>query len=190
MFIVLMGSPGCGKGTQSVKLVELLGIPHLSTGEILRQMAQVDSPSGRELADCLNQGKLVSDKLIVQLVTERMLQPDCQQGCLLDGVPRNIPQARSLDQLLATNGRAVDVAVEMRVDEEELFTRLLRRAEQEGRSDDNSETVRRRMEVYHRDTAPILEHYRRQKKLQSIDAVGTPAAVFERIKAVLNRGEV
>jgi len=185
MFIVLMGPPGCGKGTQSAKLIELLGVAHLSTGDILRQMAQVDTPLGRRVAECLDQGTLVSDELIVDLVAERIKQPDCRPGCLLDGVPRNVPQAQSLDELLATSKTAVDAVVEMQVDEEELFSRLMRRAETEGRSDDNSETVRHRMAVYRRETAPILDHYRQQQKLRSIDASGTPEEVFERIEAVL-----
>ena len=189
MFIVLMGPPGCGKGTQSAKLVELLAIPHLSTGDILRQMAQVESPLGQELAECLEQGKLVSDELIVRLVADRIQQADCKQGCLWDGVPRNVPQAQSLDQVLATSGCAVDVVVAMHVAEEELFNRLLRRAEQEGRSDDNKDTIRRRMDIYNQETAPVLEHYRHQGKLKSIDAVGTPAEVFARIKSVLDQIE-
>lgn len=185
MFIILMGAPGCGKGTQSAKLTEFLDIPHLSTGEMFRQMIQSDSPLGRRLADCVNQGKLVSDELVMELLAERLLQPDCGQGCLLDGVPRNVQQAKSLDGLLAAAGCSVDAAVEMQVPEEELLRRLMQRAKREGRSDDNAETIRSRMQIYQQETSPIVEHYRSQSKLQSINAVGSVEAVFDRVKSVL-----
>ena len=182
MFVILIGPPGCGKGTQSKRLVDRLGIPHLSTGDMLRAAKNQNTPLGAKVAECIDQGRLVSDDLIMQIVEQRLAGPDCRQGCLFDGVPRTIAQAESLDQLLAQRNAAIDVVLELRVDRQELLRRMLRRAQIEGRADDNEETIRRRMEVYAAETKPLIDYYQQRGKLRTVDGIGTPDEVFERIE--------
>jgi adenylate kinase len=183
MYVILLGPPGCGKGTQSKRLLDLLQVPHLSTGDMLRQAKQQKSPLGLKIAECIDQGRLVSDELIMDLVAERIQRPDCQRGCLFDGIPRTIAQAESLDRLLAQRGASLAHVFELVVDGEELMRRMLERAKIEGRADDNEETIRRRMEVYASETRPLVDYYRQKGKLRSIEGSGSPDAVFQRIAA-------
>ena len=185
MYVILIGPPGCGKGTQSRRLVQLLKVPHLSTGDMLRAARSQKSPLGRKVADCMDQGKLVSDELIMDIVADRLHKPDCGAGCLFDGVPRTIVQADSLGQMLAKSDRAIDKVVELRVDPEELMRRMLNRAKIEGRADDNEETIRHRMEVYAAETKPLIDYYEQRGKLNVIEGTGTPEEVFARISAAL-----
>ena len=185
MYVILIGPPGCGKGTQSQQLIELLSVPHLSTGDMLRAARKQSSPLGKKVADCMDQGHLVSDDLIMDIVADRLQKPDCGGGCLFDGVPRTIAQAESLDHLLARSERSIDSVVELRVDPEELMRRMLSRAKIEGRADDNEETIRRRMEVYAAETRPLIDYYEQRGKLKTIDGAGTPEEVFARISAAL-----
>lgn len=181
MYVILLGPPGCGKGTQSKRLIQNLQIPHLSTGDMLRQAKSAGTPLGLKVAECIDQGKLVSDELIMDLVAERIQQADCQTGCLFDGVPRTIAQAESLDGMLGKRGVALAHVFELVVDQEELLRRMLERAKVEGRADDNEETIRRRMEVYASETRPLVEYYRQRGKLRSVEGTGTPDDVFQRI---------
>jgi adenylate kinase len=183
MFVILLGPPGCGKGTQSKQLIELLSITHLSTGDMLRAAKSQQSPLGQRVAECIDQGKLVSDELIMEIVGERVAQADCQQGCLFDGVPRTIAQAEALDQLLKERGAEIAHVFELVVDQEELMRRMLKRAELEGRADDTEETIRHRMQVYASETRPLVDYYEQRGKLRKIEGVGTPEEVFERIAA-------
>ncbi|MFV1964095.1 MAG: adenylate kinase [Pirellulaceae bacterium] len=185
MYVILIGPPGCGKGTQSKQLIELLNVPHLSTGDMLRAAKSQNSPLGEKVADCMDQGKLVSDELIMEIVADRLEQPDCSEGCLFDGVPRTIAQAEGLDALLAKRDQRIDHVVELRVDPEELMRRMLNRAKIEGRADDNEETIRRRMEVYAAETKPLIDYYDQRGKLHGIEGTGTPDRVFGRISAAL-----
>ena len=187
MYIVLIGPPGCGKGTQSQRLRDAYGLAHVSTGDMLREALRDKTPVGQRVASLLAEGQLVSDGLISDLVAERLQQPDCERGCLFDGIPRTLPQAAALDDLLAAKDQGIDTAVEITVAEEELTRRILLRAETEQRADDNLETLTRRLEVYKTQTAPILEHYRQQGKLRTIDGDGTPEDVFGRIRAGLEK---
>lgn len=187
MYVILLGPPGCGKGTQSKRLIDLLEVPHLSTGDMLRQAKSQQSPLGLRVAECIDQGRLVSDDLIMEIVADRIAQPDCAQGCLFDGVPRTLAQAAALDDLLAKRGAAIEHVFELVVDQEELLRRMLDRATKEGRADDNEETIRRRMEVYASETRPLVDYYGQRGKLRKIEGTGTPDEVFRRIAAHVPR---
>jgi adenylate kinase len=185
MFVILLGPPGCGKGTQSKKLIDLLKIPHLSTGEMLRAAKQQNTPLGAKVAECIDQGLLVSDELIMELVEDQLKQPAYAGGCLFDGVPRTLAQAETLDKLLEKSGGQLAHVVELQVDQNELMQRMLKRAELEGRADDNEATIRNRFEVYANETKPLVDYYRQRGKLRTIDGLGTPDEVFDRIAAVV-----
>jgi adenylate kinase len=187
MLIIFIGPPGAGKGTQSKRLVSALGLVHLSTGELLRQAQVDDSPLGREAARYMNHGRLVPDPLVVQIVVQRLSEPDAARGCLFDGFPRTIVQAESLDRHLATQTRKIDMAIELACDETELARRMEARAKIEHRADDDRETIARRFEVYHSQTEPLLAYYRDRGLLDSIDGMGTPDQVFARIMTAVNR---
>jgi adenylate kinase len=187
MLIVFLGPPGAGKGTQAKRLLGHLRIPHLSTGELLREAKSKGTPLGRRAAQYMDQGRLVPDSLVLELVAEKLQDPEFIAGCLFDGFPRTLQQARSLDEALANRGTPLDIALELRAPEEELVDRMLRRAAAEQRSDDNPETIAHRMEVYRQETSPLIDYYRFRGILSPIDALGTPDEVFARIKAALER---
>lgn len=187
MLFVFLGPPGAGKGTQSLRLIEHLGIPHLSTGDILRKAVQDDTELGKTAASYMESGQLVPDQLVVDVVGHRLQQPDCQQGCLLDGFPRNRNQAYALDEFLQQHGRSLDLVLDLAVDLEELQRRMLERAEIENRADDTPETISKRLQVYQEATEPLKDYYRRRQLLESIDGMGTPEVVADRIRAVVDR---
>jgi len=182
MLIVFIGPPGAGKGTQSKRLLEYLKIPHLSTGELLRTAKQQDTPLGKLAAQYMDHGRLVPDPIVLSMVGEKLNEPAFCGGCLFDGFPRTIHQAKSLDESLEQRGTPLDLVIELHADREELVLRMLRRAKAENRVDDNPETIARRMEVYDRQTAPLRDYFRQQGKVVSVDAFGTPDEVFERIR--------
>ncbi|QDU77727.1 Adenylate kinase [Bremerella volcania] len=185
MRIIFLGPPGVGKGTQSHKLVEFLNIPHISTGEMLREAIRNKTELGMKVATQMEGGRLAADEIVVQLVRQRLTQPDCRNGYLLDGFPRTLPQAASLDLGLAVDDEAVDAVLNLTVDQDELLSRLMARAQKEDRGDDNEETIRNRMKVYDDMTSPLIAYYEEQKVLYRIDGIGTIEEVFDRIKAVL-----
>lgn len=185
MIITLIGPPGSGKGTQSSRLTKQLGIPHLSTGELLREAKREGSSRSRAIAERIDAGQLVSDELIFELVDERLSSPMYQAGCLLDGVPRTLSQARMLNDLLRARGTKLDHAVALIAPQEDLVQRLLARALTEGRTDDTPETINRRMQIYDWETAPLLDYYRLHKLLRLVSAEGTPDEVFHRVMSVL-----
>jgi adenylate kinase len=186
MLIVFIGPPGAGKGTQSKRLLEYLRIPHLSTGELLREAKASGSSLGQLAAQYMEQGRLVPDPLVLAMVGEKLQAPQFAKGCLFDGFPRTLQQARSLDESLAQRGTPLSLALELRADESELIARMLRRATAERRVDDNPQTIAHRMEVYRQQTAPLLDYYRFQGVLTVVDAMQTPDEVFEQIKAAVN----
>jgi len=190
MRIVFIGPPGAGKGTQCKRLTEFLRIPHLSTGDMLRQTRSQDSALGRMVATYLDAGRLAPDYLVMRIVTKRLREPDCQPGCLFDGFPRTIVQAQLLDEHLSERGDQVDLVLDLAVRQEELVARMLKRAVVENRSDDTAETIHERLRVFYTQTAPLLVYYRKQGKLATIDGMRPPDEVFEQVrKQVLARNE-
>lgn len=186
MFIVFIGPPGSGKGTQSNRLVEYLGVAHLSTGDMLRFAVQEGSELGKEAKGYMDNGALVPDELVVDIVGLRMSQPDCANGCLLDGFPRTLNQAVALDEYLRENEKALDVVLELKADEAEVISRLVGRATTENRADDDSETVTKRLKVFHQQAAIVTDYYKEQGLLEIIDGMGSPDEVFVRIKRVVD----
>jgi len=185
MRIVLMGAPGSGKGTQAALMVEELGLPHISTGDLLRAAVAAGSELGRQAKAVMDRGELVSDEIVLGLLEERLARDDAARGFILDGFPRNIAQAEALDALLERLGQPVDEALQIDVDEEQVVQRIAKRAELEGRSDDTEETVRNRLRVYAEQTAPVVDFYARKGVLSRVLGEGTIEDVFQRIRGVL-----
>jgi adenylate kinase len=183
MRIILIGPPGAGKGTQCQRLASLLGVPHLSTGEMLRAAVQSRSPEGLQAAGYMQNGQLVPDAIIVGMVSNRLQARDCRNGCLLDGFPRTLPQAATLDELLERRAMSVDGVIELAVPRDELVRRMQARR----RADDDPAIFARRIVSFEEQTAPLLDYYGRQGKLASIDGLGTAEEIFERIKAAVDR---
>lgn len=183
MRIVFIGPPGAGKGTQAQRLVDLYGLAHLSTGDMLRAARDAKTEIGMKAEEFMSAGALVPDDIIVTIIAERLGQPDCRNGYLLDGFPRTIAQAEALDEMLADKGTPLDMVLELKVPEEELFQRLSGR----GRADDSPEVIRQRLEAYRLQTKPLLDYYNQQGRFVSIDGMGTMDEVFDRAKAVLDK---
>ncbi len=187
MLLVFIGPPGAGKGTQCKRLLQYLGVPHISTGELLRKSKERETPLGQMADGYMKAGKLVPDPLVMNIVGERLDQPDCRPGCLFDGFPRTLGQAESLDVFLHDRGTPLDVVLELKVDEPLLIQRMLQRAKIEARPDDTPETIANRMQVYRSQTMPLLDYYTRQGLLESIDGMQSADEVFAQIKVVVDR---
>jgi adenylate kinase len=185
MRIVLLGAPGSGKGTQAKLIKELLGIPHISTGELLRAAVEAESPLGVEVKVFMDAGDLVPDDLVLGLLEERLGEDDAQPGFILDGYPRNLIQAEALDEVLARLDVPLDEAIQIDVDYERIAERIAKRAQQEDRSDDTAEVVKNRLEIYEEQTAPVVEFYDRKGILSQVYGVGTIDEVFQRLRGVL-----
>ncbi len=186
MRIVLLGAPGSGKGTQAALMVEALGLPHISTGVLLRAAVAAGSPLGKAAKAVMDRGELVSDDIMLGLIEERLTDSDAAGGFILDGYPRNLSQAKALDVLLQRLDQPVEQALQIDVDQEEVVQRIAGRATAEGRSDDTEEVVRNRMRVYGEQTAPVADYYARQGLLTRILGKGSVDDVFQRIMAVLH----
>ena len=180
MFIVFVGPPGAGKGTQAERLIDYLTIPHLSTGDMLRAAVAAETPLGLNVKECMEGGKLVPDDVVTGIVCERIAEPDCQSGCLFDGFPRTITQAESLDQFLNKRGTPLNLVLELAVEKEELMSRLLARK----RPDDTPTAIETRLDAYGSQTTPLFDYYRGHGLLKTVDGLGTVDEIFDRIKQV------
>lgn len=185
MRIVILGAPGSGKGTQATLLKEQYGIPHISTGALLRQAVEKQSPLGLQVKVIMERGELVPDDVMLELIEERLGQDDVAPGFILDGYPRNLAQAEALDTLLERLGMPVEEALLIEVDPELVIARIAKRAVEEGRSDDTEETVRNRMRVYEERTAPVAGHYADLGLLTRVLGDGTIEEVLRRIQSAL-----
>ena len=187
MRLVLLGAPGSGKGTQATRLKEHLQVPHVSTGDLLRAEVKAGSPLGLQAKEVMARGELVSDDILLGMLEDRFSREDMANGFILDGYPRNLAQAAALDALLERIGQPMDAAIQLEVDNELLIDRLAGRAQAEGRADDNPESVRKRLQVYDEQTAPVIGYYRDAGKLGVVDGVGSLDEVFARILGALDR---
>ena len=182
MRMVFIGPPGAGKGTQAERLIEKYQLAHLSTGDMLRAARDAATEVGKKAEQYMSKGELVPDDIIVAIIGERLAEPDCQKGYLLDGFPRTIAQAEALDAMLAEKNTPLDVVLELKVPEEELFNRLAGR----GRADDTPEVIRQRLVAYREQTEPLLDYYGKKDILKSIDGLGTVDEIFDRVTGVLD----
>ncbi len=208
MNLILLGPPGAGKGTQAQMIVDRFQIPQVSTGDILRAAVKEKTPLGAKAKEYMDQGKLVPDELVIGIIEERLKNPDCNQGFILDGFPRTIAQAEALQPILVKMGKAIDHVINIEVDDEELVRRLTGRRtckncgamfhvifhppKEEGicdrcggplyqRDDDQEGTIRTRLREYQKQTAPLIQYYKEKGKLRSIAGIGEQNQIFERI---------
>lgn len=189
--MMLLGPPGAGKGTQAQRLVEKHGIPQLSTGDMLRAAVAAGTPVGRKAKAIMDAGNLVPDDIVVGIVADRIDQPDCARGFILDGFPRTVAQAEALDRLLEERGQKLDAVIELTVDEATVIERMKKRARDTiaaggtVRSDDNPEAFRKRLDEYRSKTAPLAAYYERKGLLRRVDGMNTIDAVGASIEAAL-----
>ncbi|HEX4057877.1 MAG TPA: adenylate kinase [Galbitalea sp.] len=183
--LLIVGPPGAGKGTQSIRLTAEFGIPAIATGDIFRANIRNKTELGLKVSAIINAGDYVPDSLTNDLVAERLKEADCGPGFLLDGYPRTVDQLRFLDELLASEGTSLDAVIQLVADEDELVSRLLKRAHEEGRSDDTAETIRHRQGLYQRETAPIIAVYKERGMVVEVDALGDVDDVADRITDAL-----
>lgn len=184
MRLILLGPPGVGKGTQAKVLVTELGIPQLSTGDILRAAISAKTPMGLAAKEIMDRGDLVSDEIVNGIVSERIDEADCANGFILDGFPRTIAQADALGAMLASKGLQLDAVVEITADADTLVARVANRAKETGgmRADDNAEVVRNRLNVYRELTEPLVAYYRAKGLLRSVDGMAPVAEVTAAIR--------
>ena len=188
MNLVLFGPPGAGKGTQAKILTEKRGLPQLSTGDMLRAAIAAGTPLGLACKALMDKGALVPDETVVGIIADRYDQPDCANGAVFDGFPRTIAQAEALDEMLAERGRKIDLVLELKVDDAALLARVESRIAAGGpvRADDNPETLKKRLEVYYKSTAPLLGYYGGQGKLKTLDGMAPIGDVTGQIAEILD----
>ena len=179
--IVIFGAPGPGKGTQSERIVEKYGINHISTGDVLRAEIKNGTELGKTAKGYIDQGQLIPDELMIDILASVFDSFKDSKGVIFDGFPRTIAQAEALKKMLAERGQDVSVMVDLDVPEEELMVRLIKRGKDSGRADDNEETIKKRLHVYHSQTAPLIDWYKNEKKYQHINGLGTMEGIFAEI---------
>ncbi len=195
MNLILLGPPGAGKGTQAASIAKTHGIVQLSTGEMLRAAVKAGTAVGRQAKSIMEKGGLVSDDIVIRIVEDRVAEPDCNPGFILDGFPRTLPQAAALDRLLSRIGRTIDVVIEFRVDDAALLARVEKRAADAvatgavARADDTAEALKTRLWAYYRETSPLIGYYFALGKLKSIDGLAPIENVTQRIEQILRAGE-
>jgi adenylate kinase len=189
MNLILFGPPGAGKGTQARILQDGRGLVQLSTGDMLRAAVAAGTELGKACKAIMDRGDLVSDDIVVGIIAERIEQPDCAKGVIFDGFPRTVPQAEALDRMLSERGWKIGAVIELKVDDEILVGRVETRNRETGgtRADDTPETLRNRLAVYHKNTAPLLTFYQGQGKLHSVDGMAPISQVSAEIAAVLDQ---
>lgn len=188
MIIVLFGPPGAGKGTQAAVIQKEFNLPQLATGDMLRAAVQAQSEVGMQAKSYMDNGELVPDEVVVGIISDRISQPDCRHGFLLDGFPRTTAQAVALDRMLTNKNRRISQVISLEVDEDELLTRIVKRkkeAGEQGRSDDNPETFKKRMDGYYKQTAPVLKYYATKNLLKTLDGMQPISTVSEQIRGVI-----
>ena len=189
MNVLLLGIQGSGKGTQAKRIASEYGIPHIATGDMLREAVAAGTPLGREVEGYLTRGELVPDETVIELIRERLSQPDAAGGFVLDGFPRTMAQSDALDEMLREIGRPLSVVFELQVTDDVARERMAKRAVEEGRRDDTPEVIDRRIELYHQETEPIVQHYRLLGNLVGIHGTGTMDQVFKEIQDALEQAD-
>ncbi len=184
---IFFGPPGAGKGTQAKLISKEFDLIHLSTGEILRSAIEKQTPLGQQAKSYVDKGELVPDDIIIGLIRNRLQSYDNPKGFIFDGFPRTIKQAEAFDQMLAELGSEITAVIRIKVTDDEILKRLLNRAKIEGRTDDTPEVIQHRLEVYRKNTEPLIDFYKKQNKLYEVDGLGTIEEVNERIKQIIKR---
>jgi adenylate kinase len=185
--VLLLGPQGAGKGTQAARVSAEYDIPHIASGGILRAEMAAGTDLGKRVRDGIDRGDLVSDDLMIELIRNRLEQPDTEAGFVLDGFPRTLVQAEALDSILSDIGRSFSVVFALQIPDELAFERLRRRAQLEGRADDTDEAIQRRLDIYHQETEPLVEYYRTRGRLVPIHGNRSENEVFAEIQAALEQ---
>ena len=192
MNLILLGPPGAGKGTQAENIAKKRGLIQLSTGDMLRQAVKAGTPVGLVASAIMEAGGLVPDDVVIKIIAERIAQPDCAKGFILDGFPRTLKQAAALDELLTATGKKLDAVIELKVNDDALLSRIENRARETiaaggiPRADDNAEALRKRLMAYYRETAPLIGYYFAKGKLRCVDGMAPIPQVEAQVDAVLN----
>ena len=184
--VVIFGPPGSGKGTQSEQIIDYFGLGHISTGDILRAEIKEGTELGKIAASFIDRGELVPDSTIIGMLENKLNTLKSSKGVIFDGFPRTVAQAQALKEMLAKRGERIDVMLNLEVERQELIARLLKRGETSGRSDDNLETIEKRIAVYEAQTAPVMDFYKAEGSYHGIQGVGSVAEIFERIKEAIS----
>ena len=185
--IVIFGAPGSGKGTQSERIVEKYGINHISTGDVLRAEIKNGTELGKTAKGYIDQGQLIPDELMIDILASVFDSFKDSKGVIFDGFPSTIAQAEALKKILAERGQDVSVMLDLEVPEDELMVRLIKRGKDSGRADDNEETIKKRLHVYHSQTAPLIDWYKNEKKYQHINGLGTMEGIFAEICEAIDK---
>ena len=187
MKIIMLGAPGAGKGTQAKKIAAKYDIPHISTGDIFRANIKNGTELGKTAKGYIDQGQLIPDELMIDILASVFDSFKDSKGVIFDGFPRTIAQAEALKKMLAERGQDVSVMVDLEVPEDELMVRLIKRGKDSGRADDNEETIKKRLHVYHSQTAPLIDWYKNEKKYQHINGLGTMEGIFAEICEAIDK---